>query len=267
MFSLSDKIVWLAAYPKTGSTWLRAIIQQLLAPGVRGKEAIPSLDQDYPEDAPIYNIMGTDAKVLRTHCHPDHRAFKRLAKDRPDDEILGVITIQRHPLDVLLSQLNYSFVLEREQWFEHGVVKKVEDIVRDGEINYYIDAFIEADGCPEHIKRSKSYPGFYSRWQALAPNARHLNLRYEEMVKDPAIGVESIQSFLGLPVADSFELAAKVEGRTKVNGKFYWRKKAFNYRDLLPEASIRRFEEGYSEGLAALGYADEMAGHSTTVEQ
>jgi hypothetical protein len=251
---LSDKIVWIAAYPKTGSTWLRAIIQQLLAPDTRAKEAIPSLYQEYPEDAPVYPVMGTEAKILRTHCHPDHRVFKQMTRNR-SDEIVGVITIQRHPLDVLLSQLNYSFILGHEKSFKNGELKKVEDIVAAGEIDEYIDAFINTDGCPEHAKRCKSYPDFYAKWQALAPGAPHLHLRYEEMVREQAAGIGAVQSFLGLPVTDTFELATRVEDRTKVNGKFYWRKKAYNFRELLPEASIRRFEERFSKGLEALGYA------------
>ena len=121
---MSDKIVWLAAYPKTGSTWLRTIIQQLLAPGVRGKEAIPSLDRDYPQEAPTYAVMNTEAKMLRTHCQPEHKVFQRMIKQRPDDEVIGVMTIQRHPLDVLLSQLNYSFVLGRKQSFKGEELKK-----------------------------------------------------------------------------------------------------------------------------------------------
>ena len=251
---MRDKVLWLAAYPKTGSTWIRAIFRQLLAPSARSKDAIPSLDREYPETAPIYPVMGTDARILRTHCHPDHPLFDQLTADRADDEIIGVLTIQRHPLDVLLSQLNYSFILERERSFKDGTLKSVQDIVADGEIDHYIDAFIKADGCPEHVKRCGSYPEFYSKWQAFAPNAPHLHLIYEEMVREPATGVASILKFLGRDVTDASELAAKVENRTRLNGKFFWRKKAYNFREILPEASIRRFEEGYSKTLRALGY-------------
>lgn len=252
---MSDKIVWLAAYPKTGSTWLRTIIQQLLAPGVRGKEAIPSLDRDYPQEAPTYAVMNTEAKMLRTHCQPEHKVFQRMIKQRPDDEVIGVMTIQRHPLDVLLSQLNYSFVLGRKQSFKGEELKKVEDIVADGEIDHYIDAFIEAGGCPEHVKRCGSYPTFYEKWHGQDPEAPHLHLRYEEMVSDPVAGVAAIQTFLGLPVTDPSELAAKVDDRTQVNGRFFWRKKAYNHRELLPKQSIRRFEEGFADELTQLGYA------------
>jgi hypothetical protein len=251
---LSDKIVWLAAYPKTGSTWVRTIIQQLLAPDVRAKEAIPSFDRDFPGDAPTYRVMGTEAKVLRTHCHPHHKAFRALLEERNDD-VIGVLTIQRHPLDVLLSQLNYSFILGREKSFKEGVVKKAEEIIADNEIDHYIDAFLETNGCPEHVKRCQSYPGFYAEWRQFAPGARHLHLCYEDMVKDPISGINMLSSFFGLSGVDAADVMEQVEDLTRVNGKFFWRKKAYNHRELLPETAIQRFEEAYADRLQTLGYS------------
>jgi hypothetical protein len=35
-----------------------------------------------------------------------------------------------------------------------------------------------------------------------------------------------------------------------------WRKQPFNFRQMLPEQSIRRFEEGFATPLHELGYAD-----------
>lgn len=252
---MDDKIVWLAAYPKTGSTWLRAIIQQMLAPGERAKEAIPSLHKNYPENAPTYPVMGTEAKILRTHAHPDQKFYRRELDGR-SDEVVGIITIQRHPLDVLLSQLNYSFVVGDTRSFKNGELKRAEQIISDGEIDEYIDAFIDAGGCPEHVERCGSYVEFYDKWRTHSPEAHRLELRYEEMVEDPAAGVSAIETFLKVTGSDCSAVAATVEQRTEVDGKFYWRKRAYNYRELLPAASIRRFEKGFSEDLRTLGYLE-----------
>jgi len=250
---VNDKIVWLAAYPKTGSTWLRAIIQQILAPGERAKEAIPSLHKNYPESAPKYPVMGTEAKILRTHAHPDQKFYRRELDGRPD-EVLGIVTIQRHPLDVLLSQLNYSFVVGDSRSFKNGELKKAEQIISDGEIDDYIDAFIDAGGCPEHVERCGTFVGFYDKWRTYWLQAARLELRYEDMVEDPVAGVSAIERFLRVTGSDSSAVAERVEQRTELDGKFYWRKKAYNHRELLPAASVRRFEEGFSEGLRTLGY-------------
>ncbi len=172
------------------------------------------------------------------------------------DEIIGIITIQRHPLDVLLSQLNYSFVLGDQRSFKNGVLKKAEQIISDGEIDHYIDAFIEAGGCPEHVERCGTYVGFFEKWREYSPNAARLHLRCEDMVKDPEAGIHEIQSFLQLPDVRVEEVAAKIEDRTQVDGKFYWPRRAYNHRELVPAVSIRRFEKSYSEGLGTLGYVE-----------
>lgn len=252
---MSDKIIWLAAYPKTGSTWVRTILHQLIAPNARSKDAIPSFDSEYPEDSSTYPLMGTDAKLLRTHCHPDHKVFRAMEEQRPDDEMLGVITIKRHPLDVLLSQLNYSLVLGRDKSFKNGIPKRVEDIIADGEIEYYIDTFIAANGCPEHLRRCQSYPGFYEKWNSIASTSPRLRLRYEDMVSDPVGGVSAVSEFLALPEVDPFEIVANVEKLTQKNGKFFWKKRAYNHRALLPTSAIDHFEQAYSEQLRSLGYS------------
>ena len=79
------------------------------------------------------------------------------------------------------------------------------------------------------------------------------------MVGDPASAIGSVQAFFDLPQKDAGEVADAVEQRTQVNGKFFWRKKAYNYRQLLPSSSIERFESGFSEQLHALGYFDREA--------
>jgi hypothetical protein len=255
-FVLSDKIIWLAAYPKTGSTWVRTIMHQLLAPDSRAKDAIPSFDREYPADAPTHPLMGTEAKVLRTHCHPDHKVFRAMQEERTEDQVVGVVTIKRHPLDVLLSQLNYSLLLDRAKFFKDGLPKKVEDIIAAGEIGYYIDAFVQANGCPEHVKRCQSYPGFYAKWRTMAPKAPHLQLRYEDMVSDPIGGVDSLIKFFRLPEVDTPKIVEDVEKLTQKNGKFFWRKRAYNYRALLPKSAIERFENAYSDRLESLGYGE-----------
>ena len=251
---MAEKIVWVAAYPKTGSTWLRSILQQVLAPRMRAKDAIVSFDKDYPVDAPEHHVMSTNAKVLRTHTHPQHKVFQTLQEQWPHRPV-GVITIQRHPLDVLLSQINYAFILGREASFKDGLVKRAEDIIADGEIDHYIDAFIESDGCPEYAKRCRSYGGFYDAWRQLASGTEHLHLRYETMVEEREAAIERVARYLRLDGVDAHLIMCRVEERTKADGRFYWRKRRYGFRDLLPASSVRRFEQGFAATLRQLGYS------------
>jgi hypothetical protein len=170
--------------------------------------------------------------------------------------VKGVITIKRHPLDVLLSNLNYSFSFGRGEYFRDGIPKAVERIVADGEMDYYIDAFIEAGGIPEYAARCFSYPGFYSAWRKVAADTDNLDLRYEEMASNPEASIQTISRFLQLESIDTNLVMRRVERDTRLDGKFYWRKQPFNFRQILPEQSIRRFEEGFARPLHELGYGD-----------
>ncbi len=41
---------------------------------------------------------------------------------------------------------------------------------------------------------------------------------------------------------------------TKINGKFFWKQKAGNYREMLPENLIKKFDRYHGERVRALGY-------------
>lgn len=217
-------------------------------------DAIVSFQNDYPIDAPEHQVMSTSAKILRTHTHPRHKVFQALHKQWPHRPV-GIITIQRHPLDVLLSQINYAFILGRQASFKNGIVKRAEEVIADGEIDHYIDAFIESDGCPEFARRCVSYGGFYDEWWKLASRTEHLHLRYEEMVENREAAVDRIVRFLQLEGVDAHRVISTVEERTRANGKFYWRKRAYGFRELLPPKSVLRFEHGFARTLRQLDYA------------
>lgn len=251
--SQSGQTVWIAAYPKTGSTWLKNIIDELMRSEAGEAKAVSSFHRQYPFDALACEVMGTRAKLLRTHSHPDHKMFQRLNR-KPWYKAIGIITIRRHPLDVLLSQLNFAFLREMEAAFMHGTPKSAEEIIANGEIDYYIDRFVECGGCPEYLSRCGTYPNYYSAWREFSAGTPHLHLQYEGLVRKPLKGIKAVNSFLGLPSVNELEVARKVEMRSQLDGQFYWRKRAFNHRELLSRKSIERFEEGFFDHLLELGY-------------
>ena len=132
--------------------------------------------------------------------------------------------------------------------------KKAEQIVADGEIEHYLDRFLAAGGCPERLGRCGSYGDFYAQWREFAPAAPHLHLRYEDMVANPAERVTEIANFLQIPVGDADRVVARVEQRTQLDGRFFWRKRAYNFREMLSAALIARFEAEFAEPLRELGY-------------
>lgn len=258
----NDNVIWLASYPKSGNTWIRTILQEMIAPGVSATAAIPSLIKKFPEDAPSYDVLGTHSKIVKTHCHTQHKRLRGKSANT-----VGVITIRRHPLDVLLSYLNFSYVKKKSGNFRNENVKTVEQIVRDGEIDYYIDEFIELDGCKEYNKVCRSWTDYYPAWKEMAANVPHLELCYEEMAENPVKGIEEIRSYLQLPQMDVRQLMSAVEQSTSLDGRFFWRKTAYNFRNLIPESSIDRFERRLANTLQRLGYelqADASVGRAAS---
>lgn len=251
---MPDNLIWFAAYPKTGSTWVRHILRQLLAPGLPGGKAVPSFHKTYPDDAPEFRVRGRQAKILRTHTHPEHKLFRRLEEEQCP-HVLGIMTICRHPLDVMLSQLNYAATLDDARFFKDQQIKPVEAIIADGEIAFYIDAFIEAGGAPAFKARCISIESFYRAWWAKAAAGPALHLRYEDMIVDRPAAVQQVAGFLNVEGIDPEAIVERIEKASQINGQFYWRKTAYNFRQLLEPNDIARFESGFADTLAALGYA------------
>ncbi|HEJ6636302.1 TPA: sulfotransferase domain-containing protein, partial [Legionella pneumophila] len=126
-----SNIIWVAAYPKSGSTWLREIINYIISPDMQSMNSIPSFHKQFPEDAPVHNLGNGSARVIRTHFYPGSPRMGGYTGD-----CIGAITIYRHPLDILLSAINYAKLKNREDYFKNGKIKAVENIIEDNEITY-----------------------------------------------------------------------------------------------------------------------------------
>lgn len=243
-------VIWLASYPKSGNTWLKNIIHAMMKTDMELMEAIPSLHKTMP-DAPLLDLMGTKTKLVKTHCHAFSPRLKPV-----QDKMIGVITIHRHPMDVMLSALNYARWKGKSGWFEDNAIKTVDDIIASGEIGYYVERFIETDGCAEYLGMSGAWSEFIPQWSygADVGNVPHLRMCYELLAQKPQQEMERLRRFLALPEFDYEKLAAQVEGNTALNGGFYWRKRAYNFRGLVPTPLIHRFEKHYARVLGELGY-------------
>lgn len=251
--SLDNRIIWLAAYPKAGSSWVRIIIHELLGLNGKLRDELPTFGKAFPLNPPVYRIMQQEAKLVRTHFHPLHPKFQS-AKNQQALHTIGVITVRRHPLDVLLSQLNYAYIRKRQGAFIDGDPKAVAQILSDGQFDQYMDRFAAAGGCPERLGRCGRYADFYDEWGKFELSESHLDLRYETMVANPLGALRDIASFLRLPLGDAESLLMRVEQRTQLDGQFFWRKRAYNYREMLSEATIARFETAFAKSLGQLCY-------------
>lgn len=247
-------VIILAAYPKTGSTWLRQLTGSIVALEQGAGTAIPSFLKTFPADAPFHTIWGKKRRLVRTHYHPLHPVVvqSKIA-------LSGLISIHRHPLDVLLSALNYEYVRNRGGAFLNDVPKPVERILADGEMEHYLDSFITGDGLSVYANMSGRFSMFQPLWQTAAGSLPSLDLRYEEMTASPMDSIRTIAAFFGRPhdSADLERIFAAVDAATRQDGKFFWSRRAYNYRRLLPPSMIRSFTERYAPVIESLGYGEE----------
>ena len=250
----TDKdVIWLASYPRSGNTWLRILLNGIVAPGEEAKKSIPTFHKAFPEAAPVHNVDGATVKIIKTHCNPHNkRLFAEL------DRCVGALTVCRHPLDILLSAINYLGLLENSRCFKDGLIKSVDEICRDNEIDYYVDSFIENDGVLAYKDMCGAWSKYQLEWDEYGMTIKYLKLRYEDMVHDPRATVKQLYGFVGRPWTQEAidTLIAAAEEKTSLNGRFFWRKRAYNYKTMLPASTVRRFCRAYEEELNYLGYSE-----------
>lgn len=247
----SAPIILFASYPKTGSTWLRKLIRGMVAPHTSADQAIPSFLKEVPTSAPEYPVMGGVHRIFKTHLHPAHVTMALLK-----EPVAAVISIYRHPLDILLSSLNYSYVKGHTKSFLNGEIKAVEQIIADGEMQHYIDEFIENDGYPSYATMSGPFSTYQPSWREFASDIPLFEVCYEEMHANPERTVRDLASFLKLDISaiDIKYMLTRADIATKSDGQFYWSRRAYNFMSRLPEIQSSSFIARYAGPIAALGY-------------
>lgn len=247
------KVIWLASYPKSGNTWVRTIINEILTPNEIQMHTIRTFGKKELKPPFLQDIGGQNVAILKTHFHPRHKHFVDHGF-----ETVGVITVHRHPLDIMLSATNYLKMKESARYFKDGVIKSVDEIVEAGEVGFYVDKFMECDGVETYRNMCSDWSKYQKRWDkfALQSEVPHLRLKYENMTKDPAKNIACIFDFLGKEGSTkNVEAVMKqTEEKTAKNGRFFWRKRAKNYLGTVPEADVLRFNEYFKPQMKTLGY-------------
>lgn len=253
---MGDLII-LASYPKTGSTWLRLLLARMLAPEeAMVRDAIPSLLKHFPANSPRFALKQSDCRILKTHLHRGDHRIREIA-----GQVKGIITIQRHPLDVMLSTLNYAFLKQHAPSFIGGLPKSVDDVIAAGEMDHYVNVFLENDGMPWHNAQSGSYSSFIRSWREVGQETPYHEVCYERMVEDTEAAAHDLLEFLGVGLSERTVRNAvrAVDQETVLDGQFYWRRRAYNFRTLLHPDLILRFETHYADVLRDNGYATAAA--------
>jgi len=252
---LFDDDVFLVSFPKSGNTWTRFLLANLIYPGAPATFA--NLHRLIPDA--FATTKREFARIPRPRIIKSHECF--------DPRFPRVIYIVRDPRDVALSQYHY-----------HRKLKRIAD---DHSITEFVTRFLAGKTCPHGSWGQNVATWLITRKQE-DPN--FLLLRYEDMIADTPRELEKIMAFLDLP-GEPARIALAVERSsanrmreiersqtdncdlTKGSRKdltFVRSAKAGGWKDGLPTAEAARLEDAWGFLMAHLGYelmASEKANH------
>jgi hypothetical protein len=270
-------IIWLASYPKSGSTWVRAFLHNLLQPR-RTPYDINRLDDlvasassrgwyDTAHGRPTEDLGDDDLLRLTPMAHA------RIARRSSNDVFVkthnrmgvlngvdltsgpltaGAIYIIRNPLSVVVSAADHF------------------GVSIDAMIDHLGDTSFRTASDAQHVSQ---YIGAWSShvesWAGV-PHRRLLVLRYEDLLMAPAREFARLCTFLGVrPPAErlddavqasSFEVLARQESAAGFKERapharaFFRQGEANGWRHVLTERQIARVREKAGKAMQRFGY-------------
>lgn len=253
-----DQLLGLYSFPKSGNTWLRAIIAAIFRVPV-ANDMMP----EYVIDTHLGQRIGQRPWRFADQTWCFYKSHNKTPPVIEGDRVIRpnkIIYIYRHPLDVFTSYLNYlsgNVTGTSEQVFGFAF-DRVEDLTPE-QWDRLFHRFITQgtfDPRPEDTFGSlfESIDNYTALRDAGQPV---LILRYEDLQQDFDGQIRRICAFLGLPPADEDlpRIRDVSESLTAGDGKFFWKRKVGTHRDYLTEAQIDQFWDLHGARMATLGYA------------
>jgi len=274
-------IIWLASYPKSGNTWLRAFIATYMRDPA---EPIPINDLRYYAFGDGFldmyekvsgrdptSFTNEDIRIWRPRVHryigshPTDTVFVKthnmvgLDGDQPlitPDVTAGAIYAVRNPLDIV------------DSYAHHFAISQEEAVV---DICTHDKVLPGTEG-----KKLADYVGSWTqnvRTWTQAPGLKCHVMRYEDMVARPGPTFRGLVKFLELPIIPkrvqkairftSLDVLAKQEDTERFNearpdarSKFFRKGRVGGWREILTEDQVARIVETHREYMQRFGYLD-----------
>lgn len=180
------KFIWVASYPRSGNTWLRFLIANLLISPVESSAELNNLIPGIHRGVRADHLFGNRTTFIKTHW-----AWRQDLPLRED--VIGAIYIVRNPLDVAVSSATYRLLSHGERAAGMTPAERAAEQAR------LLDRFIAEGGDPVWRQQGMgSWDENVRSWLAKSNPVPRLILRYEDLKADPAKHVTDICRFLNV---------------------------------------------------------------------
>jgi hypothetical protein len=271
------KIVWLASFPKSGNTWVRAFLHNLLSNAERPYD-INELDTFAVSDSQAQWYQRFDPRP------PTELSFEELAALRPRVHHLftqlgqGPIFVKTHMAAAELG--GTPLITVSETIAAVYIVRNPLDVVISHSHHYGndLDRTIELLAAEDTITRASEthVPEFHSSWSAhvaswtSVPSPGLLVVRYEDLLTTPNRSFAAIARFLRIDAShgrlerairhSSFRVLQEQEKRhgfrerTETSERFFRAGKAGQWRSVLSTAQVERIVAQHGQQMDRFGY-------------
>lgn len=220
------QVIWLASYPKSGNTWVRFLLANLIHGRIEESRLIHEITPVLERGIRPHQMHGSRKNFIKTHI-----AFNNGLPFL--DNTVGALYIVRNPIDVLASNLNY-FLLTRN----------IPEDLSDHEIaeisGQYIEKYISHQGDSRWLKIQ--YGSWISHVESWIGTSHPFNvwlLRYEDLHADPVTALTTLCQNFSLDKAEE-DIRVAVENST------FDRMREIEEREIR-EQSIGMFYQGHDE--------------------
>ncbi|VCU70052.1 Sulfotransferase domain protein [Pigmentiphaga humi] len=277
-------IYWLASYPKSGNTWMRAFLANLQQDGERPVSINDiGVGDIASRRSTLDAVLGFDTADLTLEeierLRPDvydwcdgetgvryckiHDAYTRGPDGRPlvgTGSTRGAVYIVRNPLDVVSSAA------------QHWNLGRDATIARMADPDAALARHAAARGGLQVFQRMLSWSGHVLSWVD-APGLACLPVRYEDMLAQPLETFTRVAGFLGMPADagrvakavrfSSFEVLAGQEAESGFRERpahaerFFREGRSGGWRDRLDPGQVARILADHGAVMRRFGYLDE----------
>jgi hypothetical protein len=276
------KIIWLASYPKSGNTWIRALLVNYLRNSSKpadinrltdliassrtlfdewaGVESSALDDNTIERLRPgVYRCM---ARELReTNYVKVHDAWGLTDRGQglfPADVTGGVIYILRNPLDMAASLANH---------YDTGIKEAVDNLCDPD----FALSSRKDEPSRQLVQKMGTWSDHVTSWLDRSGLPVHL-VRYEDLKRDPERFFGEVVRFCGLPLdmervsrAVAFSEFSELRGQEQSNDfcerlsqtPFFRKGQAGSWREELPADLVQRLIDIHGETMRRFGYLDE----------